>query len=432
MIIDKARAAIKSTAQRMVSLLTSPQSGYLIAEPLFRLLGRRNVGRGIDPSQVRRVLVVRLDEIGDVVMTTPFLRELRRLLPTSWITLVVKPALRNLVEFCPYINEVLTYDWQVPRYWCHLQRSWRALRLSYRHLFRRRFDLAVVPRWDADYYHAAFLAYLSGALWRVGYSENVIDHKRRLNHGFDRLFTHVLDNNSIKHEVEHNLDVIRFLGGTIQAERLELWLGAEDEAFANQVLFLRGVQANSILVAFGPGAGAPNRMWPLLNFVKLGNWLKRECHGRIVVVGAKGEELLGQELQRQLGDTVINVVAQSTIRQTGALLRYCHLYVGNNTGPMHLAAAAGVPVIDISCHPLGGSPWRLNSPRRFSPWGVPHRVLQPERPLDPCSEACTSAVPHCIRGVTVEQVKEAVVAQLSHRARPVLQDRAPPGRSSSS
>ena len=395
-----------------------------MGEPLFRLLGRRRTGREVELSKVKRVLVVRLDEIGDVVMTTPLIRELRRNLPDAQITLVVKPQVRNLVELCPYVDEILIYDWNInghiPWHNLQLRRHGRALRLAWKYLWKQRFDLVIVPRWDADPYHASFVAYFSGAPWRVGYSSNVTEHKRRLNRGYDRLFSHVLDDNKARHEVEHNLDVLPFLSGNVQEDRMELWVGQEDESFAQEVLRLHGVNRHDLLVAFGPGAGARKRLWSLPSFVKLEAWLKKEYGAHIVLVGGPGEEQLGQELHRQLGDRVINVVGRTTLRQTVALLKRCHLYVGNDAGPMHLAAAIGTPVVEISCHPLGGSPLHENSPSRFGPRGVPYSVIQPENPLHPCFDACIADQAHCILGIGVEKVKEAVEEQLSKHAHRVV------------
>jgi heptosyltransferase-2 len=156
-------------------------------------------------------------------------------------------------------------------------------------------------------------------------------------------------------------------------------------------------------------------MWPIANFIGLGEWLRSNYHARLVVLGGVGEERLGEELQRQLGHMVINAVGWTTLRQTGALLKRCHLYVGNDAGPMHLAAAAGIPVIEISCHPLDGSPSHPNSPKRFGPWRVPHVVLRPETARDACSEACTAHQAHCILEVSLEEVKEAVAKEVSRQ-----------------
>lgn len=393
--------------------VTSPQAAYFLGEPFFWILGLDRNRHDANLSQVNQVLVVRVENgIGDMVMTTPFLRELRRNLPGAWITLLVEPQIYNMGELCPYVNETLAFDWKVFGRYENLRRHGRALRLACKHLWSRHFDLAILPRWDFDYCHGTFVAYFSGAPLRLAYSENVNENKARMNAGFNRLYTHVLDDNSVKHEVERNLDIIRFIDGTVQEDQLEMWLGSEDEAFAGQVLASHEVCAGDLLIAFGVGAGEPKRMWPITCFAELGEWLQREYHARILLVGGKGEEKVGEELRRQLGDTVIDVVGRSTLRQTSSLLKGSHLYVGNDSGPMHLAAAAGVPVVEISCHPLDGSALHPNSPKRFRPWGVPHHVIQPEKALAPCSEACMSVEAHCILGIRVERVKEAVAKLL--------------------
>jgi heptosyltransferase-2 len=375
-------------------------------------MGRRTKRAIPEP---RAILVVRLDEIGDVVLSTAFLRELRRNFPQAWITLIVKPATRNLVELCPHVNEVLTYEWCSPGRLSGLRRHARALALARRHLWPRRFDVALAPRRDVDYCHASFLAYFSGAPFRVGYSENVNDQKRQFNADFDGLFSHLLDGRTAKHEVQYSLDVIGFLGGHVREDGLELWLDGEDEAFAERVLRSSSAGRDDLLVTFGLGAGAPKRVWPVAKFTELGAWLVREYGSRIVVVGADRDGDLGDQLQRRLGDPVINLVGRSTLRQAGALLKRCQLFVGNDAGPMHLAAAAGVPVVEISCHPQNGSALHANSPRRFGPWGVPHVVLQPEVPREPCSEACVAPEAHCILEVSVERAKEAVRALASRQ-----------------
>lgn len=149
--------------------------------------------------------------------------------------------------------------------------------------------------------------------------------------------------------------------------------------FAEQVLKYHGVHDDDTIIVFCLGAGTPKRMWPLLDFAELGAWLKRKYHVRILILGGLREKSLGQQLEQQLGKMIINVVGKATLRQTGAFLKRCHLYVGNDAGPMHLAVAAGVPVIEISCHPLDGSQWHPNSPKRFGPGSAASCVATPQR-----------------------------------------------------
>ena len=409
---------INSSARFAIFLLRKLTSKItrIIRKPFFGLLGLAGSRKEFEFAKVKRILVIRLDEVGDVVMTSPFLRELRNNCPDTWITLLVKPAVFNQAENCPYVNELLAFDQKLSRHCGSLRRHWRALRLAYCHLWSRSFDLAVVPRWDVDYYHASVIAYLSGASWRVGYSENVKAHKRQLNSSYDKLFSHVCTKNILQHEVQRNLDIIRFLGGSVREDRTELWVTPEDEAIAESILRSHNVFPGDSLIAFGPGAGDPKRMWPISHFIELGGWLVDMYRVRIVVVGGPGEEALGRELHRKLGDAVITVVGQQTLRQTSALLKHCCIYVGNDSGPMHMSAAAGLPVVEISCHPKQGDPSHANSPVRFGPWKVPYVVLQPEAADHSCSEGCVASDAHCIRGITAEQVKEAVLSLTSQRS----------------
>lgn len=401
---------LKYFVKHALNFLTSRKTTVVLGEPFFYLMGTRRKGQKISFTQVKRVLVVRLDEIGDVVLTTPFLRELRRNLPDAWITLIVKPDVYNMVDICPYVNEVLTYNCECRGRLSQLRLHGRAIGLAWKHLWRRHFDLAIVPRWDVDYYHATFLAYFSGATWCLGYSERVIGHKRVLNNGFDYLFTHLLDDSFLKHEVERSLDVISFLGGTIQDDRLELWMSKEDEAFADAAL--QESHNNELLIAFGIGAREQKKIWPLRNFIELGDWLKKQYNALIVIVGGPAEGSFGCELQQQLGDTIINLAGQTTLRQTVAILKRCNLYIGNDSGPMHMAVAVKIPVIEISCDPFKELLSHPNLPFRFRPWGVPNVVLQPVQAIKPCIDACNSTHAHCILDITVERVKEAVAVQL--------------------
>ena len=97
---------------------------------------------------------------------------------------------------------------------------------------------------------------------------------------------------------------------------------------------------------------------------------------------------LGNAIRKSLGGAAVDVTGRTTLRQTAALLKKCDLYVGNDTGSMHLAAAAGIPVVEISCFPMDGPVWHWNSPRRFAPWGVPHRILQPKGNAPCCLRWC--------------------------------------------
>ncbi len=155
------------------------------------------------------------------------------------------------------------------------------------------------------------------------------------------------------------------------------------------------------------------------SLLEIAGWLIDTYDAQILLVGSPAEREAGK-LFRELGNRVLNSIGKTTLREAAALLKHCQLYVGNDTGPMHLAAANGVPVVAVSCHPLEAAPSRAYSPKRFSPWKVQHRILQPKGAFDVCANSgklenglsfcdyCISDRAHCILGVTIEAVKTGV------------------------
>ncbi len=397
----------RTLARRVLNAMTTSQLARAVGRPLYFLAGRR-AHRQVSLKRARAILVVRLGEIGDTVLTTPFLRELRRNAPGAWITVVVKPEVLNLVELCPYVNEIVTFDWRVSGRAGTLKRHARALVLAATRLWRRRFDLALLPRWDVDYYHATYLTYFSGAARRVGYSEHVFQPKEQLNAGLDGLLTDVIDHRGAKHEVERNLDVLRFLGANVSDDHLEIWLDEEDRSFAQRVCAGEGIGPHDVVIALAPGAGALKRCWPIERFVELGRVLVREYDARLAVVGGPEDRHLGRQLESGLGPAVLDLAGRTSLRETAAVLERCQLAVSTDSAPMHLAAAAGSAVVEISCHPRAGDTEHYNSPVRLHPWGVPYAVLQPEHAVGGCRDSCGSSGPHCILEIQPDQVLEAV------------------------
>ncbi len=358
------------------------------------------------------MLIVRLDEIGDMVMFSPFLRALRQSLPDVRITLVVKPDVRNLMARCPYVDDVLTFDQSGGRIQRFLTLPFRAWRFAARELRPQHFDLAILPRWDADYYYAAFVAFWSGAHRRTGYSERVTPYKAVVNRGFDRLLTDVLDDPAVRHDVEHNLEMLRFLGVEPDGDDQEVWTDEEDRAFAEETLRAAGVGPDETLIGIGPSGGhSALKQWPVDRFAQVGRQLQETHRARILVFGGPGEAALGEDLAGALGATALNLVGRTTLRQMAALMSRCRVYVGNDSGPTHIAAALGVPVVAI----FGSS-----CPHRFGPGG---RSLLVWRDLDcgPCRRTghvenrchtCIYDAPRCLLDIPVEEVVRAVSLQL--------------------
>ena len=414
-VFSKLKILVRGFGSEALPRFIGAQAWAAAALSAFLFPRQRTEGKKpLNLAQVQRILVVHLFELGDVLWLSPFLRELRRLFPQAEITLIVKPESRNLVETCPYVNEVIAYNARLAPVWRPFILPWRAFWTGWRDLRPRQFDLALVPSLLADNSYASFLACFSGAPWRVGYSENILDRRRRLNRGFDRLFTSTLKTERLQHDLLQNLAVIPFLGGTVEEDSLEVWTDPNDESFAEAFLRERGVLPGETLVALSPTAGhSALKQWPLKSFVRLAHWLSQEKGMRVLVIGGPGEAF-GAAFEEGPDAGVINAVGQTTLRQMAALVRHCCCFVGNDAGPTHMAPALGVPTVALfgsSCH------------HRAGPWGKGHVVISHELSCSPCGQGhipgadfrckvCIFDEPRCMTGLTLAEVQSAVEARL--------------------
>jgi ADP-heptose:LPS heptosyltransferase len=185
-----------------------------------------------------------------------------------------------------------------------------------------------------------------------------------------------------------------------------MWLSKADWDFASAELL---AVKHSALVALGLGASQSKRQWPIERFRFISEALAaKEPETRFLVVGNGEDRKQAELLRSSLGERLHNFAGNCSVGESGALLAHCSLYIGNDSGPMHMAAACGVPVVEISCHPDNGAADHANSPDRYHPWGVPYRVARPAEFVGRCRSACQSADPHCITAVSVGQVLQAV------------------------
>ncbi len=396
----------------LAALLVFP----ICLEIFFKLAGRRRQAfrPGDGPvAKLRNVIVVQLADMGDVLLSGPFLRELRRAAPRARLILAVQPSMSSLVENCPYVDELVFFPWRSARNWRNAFTGsplwwWQALWITARRLWKRHIDTAISLRWNNDPCQAAslILMYASGAAKRIGYHDfphhltgyKLTDVNRLITLGPVRGFP--------EHEIERQLDLLSFLGlnPDKSGAGMELWTTEEDNAFAADVLKKSGLARDELLVAFAPGAAWEFRRWPAERFVEVGRWLQ-ECHGAFVLIfAARNEHHLALQVEKGLypGQT-LNLAGQTTIPQMGALLRHCRLFLGNDSGPLHVAVAAGVPVVGL----FGPGEYE-----RFRPWGPANEVIRLTFPCSPCSQSCFFESARCIRGISVSQVKETIVRKL--------------------
>jgi ADP-heptose:LPS heptosyltransferase len=136
----------------------------------------------------------------------------------------------------------------------------------------------------------------------------------------------------------------------------------------------------------------------------LGRWLQEDRGATVVILAAPSERALALRIERGLvTDRTLNLAGRTTIMQMAAVLKRCHLFIGNDSGPVHVAAAAGVPVIGF----FGPGEYE-----RFKPWGGGNEAIRVGLPCSPCSQDCAFRDPRCIRGISLAKAKEGIAGML--------------------
>lgn len=375
-------------------------------------MGFRNpAGQSRTPANIA---IFKLDRLGDLVLCSQLLAGLRRAWPESRITLFVRESLAELARLCPDVDEVIGVPVEEGSMVFHPSAgeysSWKRQLMKwlvYCHrgkLWKRRFDIALVPRWDTDYYGAIPLAYLTGAPQRWGVNETATARKAIANRGFDHLLTHVVEGQSIRHEVVLNDSFLTALNiQPIDGKSLVSWVKESDRKKAAGIMAAAGVDFSKKTIVVCMGAGWASKMWPVESYAGLCRTVFDAEMVQLVTFGTIAEKDLGLQLRERLGSSVINLEGKLPLSLLPAAVSLGALYIGSDTGTKHLAAAAGLPVFEICGHPLDGEPYWPESPLRFGAWGVPQRVVQPEQAAAPCEKHCAAGEPHCILGVSIEK-----------------------------
>ncbi|MBU6402251.1 MAG: glycosyltransferase family 9 protein, partial [Verrucomicrobia bacterium] len=399
--------ALRARWRECLSRLVSPHFTGWWGRAAYRLHGRHWQAAGdIRLPELQRVCVIRFDGLGDLVTITGFLRELRRSAPRARITLVVRAEWLDLVRECPHVDEVLGLRLLPHRRFAELRWHWTAVRFCARHLWPRRFDAVLVPQTHFYFFETRPMALLALSPRRAGWSDPAEARTEREVQALE-LFTQVVALPAGWHEVEKGYAFLERLGGQVRQRQLELWWNAAEEqaAAATAAQLKAGARR---LVALGIGASHSTKVWPLDRFVELGGWLAADLGAKVVAIGGADMAESGQSMVARLQNVASDMTGKLSVRQTAALLSRCDLFVGNDSGPMHLAAAVQLPVVEISGCPAQTPARDPGSPLRMGPYCRRRAILQPE--------SRAPGTGFCVEAVTVEQVKRAVAGLLGEPA----------------
>jgi heptosyltransferase-2 len=364
-------------------------------------------------SKSDSIIVVRLDhKIGDMVIFSDFIKKLSLAFPRKKISLVIHKSQKDLYLNCPYAQDIYFFDWGKSLPLSLPFRSIRVLLFVLKNKLYGNWYFGIANRYEEDF-HAPFLLYLSGSKERLGYTSRISGRKKWSMFLTDFLFTFVCNDLSVSHEACKNLNVLKSKIPNILCKdiKYETWQTENDSNISKTKLASIGVFPPFNIIALGIGAYENKRIWPSKNYAQLINLISSETRlerNFFLLLGSKDEQYLGDEILSMIRPRnriyVKNIAGMMNIGETSSILSLSKLFIGNDSGLLHLACANVKSVIEISCHPLNSFPDHANSPIRFGPITELSRIAQPKEALIPCATFCRSKHSHCIKQISSEDV----------------------------
>jgi heptosyltransferase-2 len=374
-------------------------------------------------AQYSRILAVKLADLGDLLMITPALQALRAAHPQARLDLLAMPHSARILEGAPYLDNIVEFDKFVPdtvrellnpRQLPLTLRSLLALRLArYDALAIFHHPTTVLGAWERVILAAAVNARAVSGL------ESALPHAKI----FTRVLTHKVPDRGFgaMHEADYWLAVAAGLGADAEGGwRVRIALSEEHREVAGRLMGLEG-GGPWVAVHAGSGGWSAARRWPLERFAGVARRLIDGHDARVVIVGGPDEVEMAGELARRIegdGDkatAVCNLAGRTTLHETAAVIERCRLFLGNDSGPMHMAAAVGTPVVAVF-GPSNKEAWGPYAP----PGAVnPHKVVARDLPCQPCfyreltvglREGCGPRP--CLMGLGVDVVIEACGGRL--------------------
>lgn len=316
-----------------------------------------------------RIFVFARTGIGDIVYTIPALRALRRRFPKAHITIEAGERGHSLLRYCPYVDEV----------WVRIRpRGLRGKLRSIWNLYRGRFDRAVIlDRSDEKTLHT-FLA-------RIPQRYGV---RKRL---FGRLLTASIEWDPNAHDMnDHFRKVVELLGCDTSDWRLELFPDPKAYQSLPQKLAQAGWRGERPLVGVNPGASAPHRQWLPERYAQVADALQHDG-ARVLLLGGAGDMLLAEAILSAMRTEPLTLTGKLTLDELIVAISGLDALISGDTGPAHLAAAVGTPVVGL---------YGATSARRYGPIGEKHIIIDKSDPRE-VGRSCMAAI-------QVDEVLDAV------------------------
>ncbi|MBN1527377.1 MAG: glycosyltransferase family 9 protein [Candidatus Omnitrophica bacterium] len=350
-------------------------------------------------EKFKKILVVNLGGIGDILLSLPALKALRGLYPDARVEMLIVPRLHDLVRGLSYVDDAAVLHLGL-RAKGGLFRIWRNT-LALLRLRKRHFDLAVNMRTlvsGKSAFEMRLLFAIIGPKVKAG----------RDTEGRGSFFDVAVPESDAgdKYERDYDIAMVKRLGARDVDERIDYRVDEESRARVSRVLEGYGVSSGDVLIGINPG-GTPAHRWPSERFARVIEKITGKTDARFVITGDAQEKGLAGKLKNDAGANVIDLAGRLSIKELFALIERCGLFITNDTGPMHIAAVLGTPLVAI----FGPGYLARYDPRKVSDRAI---VLYDKVGCAPCNKKrCASMT--CLTGISVDSVVKSSLDILGDR-----------------
>jgi len=319
------------------------------------------------------------------MLSLPMLPLIKRKFPEASITVMVRSYTRELLDGHSCVDSILLYE--APKNAAEFLRAARKLR-------RELFDAVILPY---PRFRLALLAFAARIPMRIAtgyrwysflFTTKIYEHRK----------------DAKKHEMEYNLSLLSVLGIDAASEtpRFELPANAAADASVASFLVSNGIRGTDRFAVLHPGSGGSARDWSAERFSGLGDRIQASFGMHVIVTGGPNEQELVHRVALGMTHRPVECAGRMSLTELAALFRRASVFVSNSTGPLHIAAATGTPVVGF--YP----PIVQCSPVRWGPWTQKKKIFQPERARCPLCKGgpCRSDV--CMDQITVDAVEEGI------------------------
>jgi lipopolysaccharide heptosyltransferase II len=353
-------------------------------------------------SEARRILCVRLDTLGDVLMCTPAMRALREQRPGRSLTMLTSGIGAAVARYIPEMDDTLIYR---PPWMKHDTVQGADYQLAMvRQLREAAFDAAVIfTTCTQSALPAAMLCYLAEIPLRLAHCRE---------NPYDLLTDWVPETDldarlGIRHEVQRQLDLVEAVGCRASHTRLSFRVPDSAKEEAGLMLAELGITPRQPWILMHPGASAASRRYPPRHWAALVRMVHQQLGLPVVLTGDDAEKTLIDEIRAQSGIAprdAVSLAGQLDLAQLAAVIQLASVAVSNNTGPAHIAAAVGTPIVDL---------YALTNPQH-TPWQVESRVLYHDVPCRYCYKStCPQGHHACLEQLEPAEVLAAIQELLS-------------------